>query len=603
MTGTGPASRFRAMLISMPWALFNRPSLQLAALKAYVEREMEAEILTCHPFLDVAAAIGIDAYRRISASSWAGEALFAPLLFPGQRHKARDLFNSSLNRPAAGERRLDYDELVPRIAEACDNWLARNDLSGSRLIGFSVCFGQLLPSLHLSRRIREQGIDATIVFGGSSCCSDTGRALLRHFPWIDHVVDGEGEQALLGLCRCLAKHAAELPTRVLSRDSGPSPCPRHQLESLDSLPTPDYRPYFTQIKTLFQNSPFIPVLPVEFSRGCWWNKCTFCNLNLQWQGYRCKSAERMISEVDSLSREYQCLDFTFTDNALPVRQADRFFQRQRQLRQDRRFFAEIRATCENRRLVDYARGGLHTIQVGIESLSNSLLRKMAKGASVIDNIAIMKHSAAAGIRLEGNLILEFPGSDAAEVAQTLANLDFVLPFSPLDKAVFFLGAGSPVHRSPREYGISGLIPHRRNMALMPPEIARDIGTQVMDYRGGRCRQRRLWRPVADRIDAWHAFHRQRQTATKPALSYRDGGDFLIIRQERIDGPPLQHRLRGLSREIYLHCDQIRTGEQLQRRFPRISAASLEHFLDDLHRKRLLFRDGERVLALAIRQRS
>ena len=59
MTASASASCFRATLISMPWALFNRPSLQLAALKAYVEREMEAEITTLHPFLHIAAAIGI----------------------------------------------------------------------------------------------------------------------------------------------------------------------------------------------------------------------------------------------------------------------------------------------------------------------------------------------------------------------------------------------------------------------------------------------------------------------------------------------------------------------------------------------------------------
>ncbi len=452
MTGTGPANRFRATLISMPWALFNRPSLQLAALKAYVEREMEADILTCHPFLDIAAAIGIDAYRRISASSWAGEALFTPLLFPGQRKKARDLFNSSLHRPGSGDRRLDYDELVSRIGAACDHWLDRHDFSGSRLIGFSVCFGQLLPSLHLSRRVREKGIDSPIVFGGSSCCGVTGRALLRHFPWIDHIVDGEGEQALLGLCRYLAKNTAELPAQVLSRDSGTAPCPGHQPEDLDCLPTPDYHPYFAEIKNIFQDLPFIPVLPVEFSRGCWWNKCTFCNLNLQWQGYRYKTAERMTAEVEALSRQYQCLDFTFTDNALPVRQADQFFQRQRQLQQDRRFFAEVRATGDHRRLVDYAQGGLQTIQVGIESLSNSLLRKMAKGAAVIDNIAIMKHSATANIRLEGNLILEFPGSDAAEVAETITNLDFVLPFPPSARRSSFL---APARRSTVTPGNSG----------------------------------------------------------------------------------------------------------------------------------------------------
>ena len=603
MTGPGPANRFRATLISMPWALFNRPSLQLAALKAYVEREMEAEILTCHPFLDVAAAIGIDAYRRISASSWAGEALFAPLLFPGQRQKARDLLNRSLRRPESGHKRLDYDELVSRIAGTCNNWLERHDLSGSQLIGFSVCFGQLLPSLHLSRLIRERGIDAPIVFGGSSCCGGTGRALLGRFPWIDYIVDGEGEQALLGLCRYLTKNTAELPAEVLSRNSGPSPCPAHRPVDLDGLPTPDYHPYFAEIKNIFQDLPFIPVLPVEFSRGCWWHKCTFCNLNLQWRGYRYKTAERMTAEVEALSRQYQCLDFTFTDNALPVRQADQFFQRQRQLQQDRRFFAEVRATGDHKRLQHYAQGGLQTIQVGIESLSNSLLRKMAKGAAVIDNIAIMKHSATANIRLEGNLILEFPGSDAAEVAETIANIDFVLPFSPLGKAVFFLGAGSPIHRNPGEFGISGLMPHHKNLALMPPDVARDIGMQVMDYRGGRIKQRQLWQPVADKIDAWHAFHRQRQAPAQPALSYRDGGDFLIIRQERIDGPPLQHRLRGFSREIYLHCDRIRTRDQLMQRFHRISAASLDRFLDELQHKRLLFQDGEQVLALAVRQRS
>ncbi len=138
---------------------------------------------------------------------------------------------------------------------------------------------------------------------------------------------------------------------------------------------------------------------------------------------------------------------------------------------------------------------------------------------------------------------------------------------------------------------------------MPPELARDIGTQVMDYRGGRIRQRQLWRPVADKIDAWQAFHRQRQAPAQPALSYRDGGDFLIIRQEKIGGPPLQHRLRGISREIYLHCNQVRTRDQLQQRFRRISVASLDRFLGELQDKRLLFQDGEQVLALAVRQRS
>ena len=91
---------FRATLISTPWALFNRPSLQLAALKAYLERETDAEIETCHLYLDLAAAIGCDTYRRISEAGWAGEALFAPLVFPERHQQAAKVFRRSLRKTA-----------------------------------------------------------------------------------------------------------------------------------------------------------------------------------------------------------------------------------------------------------------------------------------------------------------------------------------------------------------------------------------------------------------------------------------------------------------------------------------------------------------------
>jgi len=602
MTVGASASCFRATLISMPWALFNRPSLQLAALKAYVEREMEAEITTAHPFLDIAAAIGIEVYRRISETSWAGEALFAPLVFPGQRDKARRLFRESLRQNRADGKPPDYDQLVATIDAACRRWVGRQDFSACRLLGFSVCFGQLLSSLYLARLIRDQGLTIPIVFGGSSCGGTIGRALLRHFPQIDYVVDGEGERPFLGLCAFLAGKEQGLPEAVVGRTALPTvSC--HQLADLNLLPIPDFRPYFTEIKTVFPESPFIPVLPLEFSRGCWWNRCAFCNLNLQWQGYRHKSAARMAVEVETQSQAYRCLDFSFTDNALPPREADIFFMQQRQATRDRRFFAEIRATADRDQLDLYRRGGLHAVQVGIEALSTSLLRKMAKGLTVIDNIAIIRDSAAAGIRLDGNLILEFPGSTAEEVAETIDTLDFLLPFRPLAKAVFFLGHGSPVCRAPEAFGISGLAPERRYRALLPPHTAQDIGILAMDYRGGRRRQRQLWRPVADRLASWQAFHHHRPCPDQPALSYRDGGEFLIIRQERIDGPPLHHRLHGRSREIYLYCRRIRTRDQIHQRFRPLSATALASFLGDLCRKRLLFQDGDQVLALAIRHPS
>ena len=409
-------------------------------------------------------------------------------------------------------------------------------LQAARLIGFSVCFNQLLPSLYLAGLIGKRGDGPAIVFGGSSCAGRIGLSLLRNFPQIDYVIDGEGERPLLGLCAFLGGQSASLPEQVSGRTPIPAvSCP--QIEDLNLLPIPDFTPYFARMTALFPALPFIPVLPLEFSRGCWWNRCAFCNLNLQWQGYRYKTAERLHAEVETLARRHQCLDFTFTDNALPQGQADLFFARRGESAEDCRFFAEIRGTTRPEQLEIYSRGGLQTIQVGIESLSTSLLRKMVKGVTAIENIAMMKFSLACGIRLEGNLILEFPGSTLEEVGETLENLDFVLPFRPLATAVFFLGHGSPVHRNPGDYGISDVRPHKKNRALFPPELLGDLEMLAMDYRGGQADQRRLWRPVIGKIAQWRRFHEGRGESSQPALGYRDGGDFLIIRQELADGHP------------------------------------------------------------------
>ncbi len=593
---------FPIALISMPWSLFNRPSLQLAALKAYVEREMSSmKITLCHPYLDVARAIGIDNYRRISENAWAGEALFAALLFPDRREQTARVFRQSLR--SRGDRRpiLDFDQLVALLDTTCRDWLDRASFQDCRLIGFSVCFNQLLSSLYIAALLKERDCSQQIVFGGSSCTGVIGTSLLQRFPQMDFVVDGEGEGPLLGLCSFLAGITPSLPDRVNSRNNLPAvSCP--EIADLGTLPTPDYHPYFSEIRRLFPEQPFIPVLPLEFSRGCWWNKCSFCNLNSQWQGYRCKKAGQMTAEVERLSKTHQCLDFTFSDNALPVREADQFFQNQAESAVDCRFFAEIRGTADPGRLQIYSRGGLRCMQVGIEALSTSLLVKMAKGTTAMENIAVMKYSAACAIRLEGNLILEFPGSTEAEVQETLAALESVLPFAPLSPAVFFLGHGSPVHERPAKFGIRNIVPHNKNRLLFPPGLLRELAMPSMDYRGDRSHQHLLWRPVAKKIRHWRQFHAERQQNTGPPLSYRDGDSFLIIRQERPNGPTQQHRFRGLSRQIYLFCGQIRTTSEIREQFGALTPSSLEGFLSELADMHLLFRENERVLALAIQRR-
>ncbi len=349
----------------------------------------------------------------------------------------------------------------------------------------------------------------------------------------------------------------------------------------------------------FPDNNFIPILPLEFSRGCWWNKCKFCNLNLQWRGYRKKSAATVLREVTEQARRHQCLDFCFTDNALPPKETDSFFASLAKLESDYDFFAEVRVITRPDVLKQYRQGGLTSIQVGIESLASSLLQKMDKGTRCIENIAAMRQSAEAGITLDGNLICEFPGSSEEEVQETLTNLDFVLPFTPLSSATFFLGHGSPVANDPKAYGITATVHHKKNRQLFPAELLQNMTMLIKSYRGDKGVQQKLWKPVHQKIQQWQDFHKSRESS-QPPLSYRDGGDFLLIRQERSNGAPLRHRLRGTSRKIYLFCRNIRSIDAIQTEFPQIKKATLHAFFNDLTAKKILFTEDDLFLALAIK---
>lgn len=589
----------QVLLLSMPWAIFNRPSIQLGALKGYLDQELEQAVVTCaHPYLDTAAAIGLDTYRRIAESPWAAEALYCGLLFPEQQAKAQRVFTQAMKKKCEA----DYKTLLRLLKDQLNNWIEHLDLSTTDLIGFSVCFSQLPASLYAARAINKIRPDIPIVFGGSTCTPALGRSLLTLFPELDYIITGEGEQALKELVLHVTQQDELISPAILHRQQNAkapkNQCVNQEIADLNSLPLPDYTEYFQQMQTT--GLDFIPVLPLEFSRGCWWNKCTFCNLNLQWQGYRSKKSSRMIDEVSRMVQQYQCLDFTFTDNALPIKEADLFFAATADSPADLRFFGEIRTLNKAATYASYGKGGLNAVQIGIEALSDSLLRRMRKGTTVMDNIAAMKFAQAAGMVLDGNLILEFPGSTKQEVQETLEILDKILPFRPLSGAGFFLGHGSPVCCRPEKFGIKAITQHPTNRQLYPAPILSKLDMLIKSYRGDRTLQTTLWKPVRKKIAAWQDFHRRRPNPSLPPLSYRDGSTFLIIRQELANNTTLHHRLRGLSRQIYLACEQPIAKKELLTRFSQVTKKQLSAFLTDLEQKNILYCSKTSCLALAVR---
>ena len=87
---------------------------------------------------------------------------------------------------------------------------------------------------------------------------------------------------------------------------------------LNTLPIPDFDPFYEELSQMSKEvQHFFLVegrLPVEISRGCWWNKCTFCNMNIQHKTYKEKNVDKIIEEIRTLSDKYKVLAFQLMGN-------------------------------------------------------------------------------------------------------------------------------------------------------------------------------------------------------------------------------------------------------------------------------------------------
>lgn len=602
-------------LLSTPWPLFNRPSIQLGALKAFLAREVPAvEVDARHLYLTVAEALGYDTYRAISEKTWLSEACYAALLYPEREEGIRRFWR----RQSAGvARKLDFPDILLALKGVTDRILSQIDWKAYSLVGLSICLGQLTSALYFAREIKRRAPALKIVVGGSACSGEMGRSLLRAFPEIAFAVSGEGERPLAQLVTRLLQGADPLESGPIpgliapDRDSSGPGEDFDQVSDLDRLPVPDYADYFGQLKGMGDERRFFPTLPVEMSRGCWWRKtgtmeghkgCAFCNLSIQWEGYRAKSRERMVGELETLAEKHEILSISFMDNLLPRKDLEGLFRRIARLGKDLRLFAEIRATTPLTDLLAMAEAGMEEVQVGIEALSTRLLKKLNKGTTAIDNLEIMKNCEAPNVPdLAANLILGFPGSDRIDVEETLRSLEFALPFRPLRPAPFWLGYGSPVWAHAKAFGLKKVRNHPHYARLFPPAVLERLVLMIQGYHGGLRRQQRLWRPVREAVEGWkRSYSRLHESpGSRPILSYQDGGDFLIIRQRRYGKDDMTHRIRGASRKIFLFCWENRSISEILGRFPGFGQEKVLPFLNMMVGKKLMYNEDDRYLSLAV----
>lgn len=610
----------RIALVSMPWPLFDAPSTSLGSLCALLRRDRPSHPVSCkYAYVYLWQMLG-PIYERLSASSSA-DFIFVPQIYPEQTEAVRTRFDDTLLSESPGRAGVETSEELAthfqRTQQACATLLDRTvtQLSGQAdLVGFSITYSQLFASLAAAQRIKAEDPNCAVVFGGSGVDGECGRSVLAQFDCVDYVIQGEGERPLLHLVDAL--ESGQPPDgwpglltldSVRRGDKGESFTNEqrlnNQIADLDTLPLPDYGDY----AELADELSIYWHLPLEGSRGCWWNRtlttgnplkaCHFCSLNSS--SYREKSVRRVTDEIGTQVMRYKNTRLRFMDNVVRRQGLPDLLDAMNELDIDLRFMAEVRASLSPYELLLLKEAGCHHVQIGVEGLSTSYLRRIGKGTTTIQNLQSLKTCADLELQSASNLLVGFPGATEQEVQETVTNiLDYAIAYEPMNVSKYRLGYGSSVQEIPDHFGVTNLRNAEMWAATLPNEVAGTLQLTRLDY---DCESPVDWTPVVDAVETWKQFRCElprNTTHTDRPLFYTDGKTFLEIVDRRGDFRAIE--LEGIWREIYLYCLQIRKYANIVEHFrPHPEFAQLEEVLDGFIGEKLMFSERGQYLSLAL----
>ena len=328
------------------------------------------------------------------------------------------------------------------------------------LIGVSItATSQIIPGLTLSRLIKEANPDIHLTIGGSifTRLVDNLRRCPNLFEFADDFIVFEGETALLELINQLSgkRDMSKVPNLIYRHNGKITVNQPFYSENINELPAPNYDG-FPLGRYLAPDT----VLPVQFSRGCYYKDCAFCALTLDHQNFRQKDPGRTADDLQKLSEKYQTPYFFFTDECLALSPTKRLCQHM--LGRD----LNLQWTCEMRFEKNLSKdlltlmrdAGCLKIVFGLESFNQRVMDFMKKGIKQESVRRITADCLDLGIAIHCYIIVGFPTEQEAEALETMnfvvdnARLNSSYGFS-CQPCLFDLEKEAPIMSDPGSYGI------------------------------------------------------------------------------------------------------------------------------------------------------
>lgn len=335
------------------------------------------------------------------------------------------------------------------------------------IVGLSVNYMLQLPfAIWMCKQIRKLLPKTTIFLGGTEVSDiikylNDPNLIWKLFPSCNFIIVGEGESTLTEILTTI-KNRQPLPMK--------SPGLLVQGEFISSTKLPvRYEDIFNSSEPKYDVwnwsnywSPE-PVILYSPTRGCYWNKCTFCDYGLNTDSptspSREKPVEVVISEISNISKFAKTFYFA-VDAMSPIylrKLANALVESNisikwgAELRLERSFKKDL---ATNLKL-----SGCVCISFGYESGSQRILNLIDKGVKLLDIPAILAQLSEANIGAQMMGFIGFPSETAEEALETFEFLQRNRQLWALAGiGDFILTPGAIVAKRSQDFGIKEIVP-------------------------------------------------------------------------------------------------------------------------------------------------
>jgi hypothetical protein len=240
------------------------------------------------------------------------------------------------------------------------------------------------------------------------------------------------------------------------------------------------------------------------------------------------------------------------------------------------------------------KGGLHSVQPGVESFATNLLKSMRKMSTGMRNVELIKWCTYYGIHATYNILLGFPGEteeDYRVQASLVPKIVHLQPPYGIVKAR--ADRGSPMFTEPHAQSVTNLRPAACYGYIFPRRFNLRRVSYYFDHDMAGAVDEKHYSDLLSRVADWQARWEEKQC---PVLRYRKAFTSIVIEDGR-QAPWRRYSFTDRQASLYEYCGDARTERDIAAAFG--ADDWVRQALDDFVAADLmLFLDG-RYLSLAL----